>query len=118
VLARQGDNASAEHWLRRANDAGEPKGLYNLGYLLEQRGDLAGAEHCWRRAAEAGEGHAMFNLGFMLMNRDDLAGAESWWSRAAAAGHPAPHTTSRACAKSATASPRVMLLHLYRKVQH
>jgi TPR repeat protein len=47
-LGGRGDATAAEQWLRRADDAGEARGTYNLGLLRAQRGDTTCPEHCWR----------------------------------------------------------------------
>jgi hypothetical protein len=80
---------SAQRAFFRAAEAGDARGMFNLGYLLEKRGDEAEAESWYRRAADAGNAAAMTNLGILLKERGDEAAAEVWWRRAAAAGSAA-----------------------------
>jgi TPR repeat protein len=67
---------------RRADQAGDANGAFNLGVLLEEQGDVTGAEAAYRRAEERGHAAALSNLGVLLEERGDLAGAEGAYRRA------------------------------------
>jgi TPR repeat protein len=48
----RGEVAEAEHWWRRAAEAGESDAMDHLALLLKARGHTAGAEQWCRRAAD------------------------------------------------------------------
>jgi TPR repeat protein len=82
------ENAREERAYRRADEAGDPVGAFNLGVLLHRRGDLAGARAAYERAERRGDHDAGFNLGVLLYEVGDLDGAEAVWRRCIARGHP------------------------------
>jgi uncharacterized protein len=87
LLQQRDELEEAEHWWRRAANAGLHDAEYNLGLLLQQRDDLEEAEHWLRRAANAGLHDAEYNLGSLLYLRGNLEEAEHWLRRAANAGN-------------------------------
>lgn len=81
-LAEERDEAL--YWLRRAAEAGEPRGMRLLGDLLADHGELGEAREWWTRAAEADDATAATTLGRFLA-RDDPGAALPWLLQAAEA---------------------------------
>jgi tetratricopeptide (TPR) repeat protein len=79
---------SADRAYRRADQAGEATGAFNLGVLLHQRGDLRGAREAYERAERRGDRDAAFNLVVLLYGAGDLDGAEAAWRRSGSRGDP------------------------------
>ena len=71
----------AELTYRRADEAGDAGGAFNLGVLLYQRGEFAAAAAAYERAELRGDRDAAFNLGVLLYEQGDLDGAEAAWRR-------------------------------------
>ena len=71
----------AELTYRRADEAGDPVGAFNLGVLLYKRGEFAAAAAAYERAELRGNRDAAFNLGVLLYEQGDLDGAEAAWRR-------------------------------------
>ena len=44
---QQGNTAEAEHWWRKAAEAGDTDAMHNLGVMLYNQGKITHAEH-WR----------------------------------------------------------------------
>jgi TPR repeat protein len=86
VLQRRGNAAEAEHWYRKAAEAGIPDAAHSLAWLLNQGGRTGEAERWYRQAAEAGITDAMARLAGLLKDAGDTAGAETWYRRAVAGG--------------------------------
>ncbi|WP_051870777.1 tetratricopeptide repeat protein [Streptomyces anulatus] len=78
----------AELFYRRAAEAGDTDGMFNLGILLADAGRREEAEAVYRRAAEAAHPDAMVNLGALLAATGRRGEAESVYRQAAEAGHP------------------------------
>ncbi|MGW9304791.1 tetratricopeptide repeat protein [Streptomyces cyaneofuscatus] len=79
-----GDLGAAEHWYRKAADAGDLEAAAVVGELLVSGDATAEAIPYLETAAEAGIVRAQYRLGKVL-----AAGAMSWLTRAAEAGHRA-----------------------------
>ena len=65
------DYKQAVRWYRKAAEAGNAEGMYNLGgmYLYgRSRAGLQAGPHWYRKAAEAGSASGMNNLGLMYQN--------------------------------------------------
>ena len=86
---------SAEAGYRRADEASDAVGAFNLGVLLQQRRDLEGARAAYERAERRGDPDAAFNLGVLLYDAGDLDGAEAAWRRSVHHGHP--HAAANLC---------------------
>ena len=71
----------AELTYRRADEAGDAVGAFNLGVLLYKRGEFAAAAAAYERAELRGNRDAAFNLGVLLYEQGDLDGAEAAWRR-------------------------------------
>ena len=77
----------AELTYRRADEAGDAGGAFNLGVLLHQRRDFAAAAAAYGRAEARGDRDAAFNLGVLLYEQGDLDGAEAAWRRCMSRHH-------------------------------
>ncbi|MFE4173988.1 tetratricopeptide repeat protein [Streptomyces sp. NPDC056909] len=90
LLRGWGDETGAEHWYRKAIDAGDPtaSGANNLGNLLRDQGRPDDAVPWWTRAAEQGAVASMVSLGALAYERGDTALAERWFRAAITAGDP------------------------------
>jgi TPR repeat protein len=77
-----GDLEEALVAYRRADELGDPSGVFNLGLLLAERGDVTRALAAFRRADELGDGAGAANHGLLLERRGDLDGALAAYRRA------------------------------------
>ncbi|RAK56800.1 SEL1-like repeat protein [Phenylobacterium deserti] len=100
----------ARRWYQRAAQAGDTKGMYNLG-LLYYRGlggpqDLPGAVSWFRKAADRGVVNAQYNLGLIYQSASgvplDYPEAYKWFSIAAASGDVAARESALALEKKLT----------------
>jgi TPR repeat protein len=87
LLLDQERTAEAERYYRRAADAEDLDGIYNLAVLLHERGDVEEAERWYETAAGRRDQDAMFGLGVLHKERGDYEGADDWYLRAAELGH-------------------------------
>jgi TPR repeat protein len=82
---RQGREPEAEHWFRKAADAGDSAAMFNLGVLRHEQGNDDEAEQWMRRAADAGDPDAMRHVGILLHGQGKESEAEQWRRKAAEA---------------------------------
>jgi TPR repeat protein len=68
---------------RKADEAGDPAGAYNLGVVLQTKGEMEEAEEAFRRADERGHPMAPYALGEMLEERGDHEAAREAFERSA-----------------------------------
>ncbi|MEU4178285.1 tetratricopeptide repeat protein [Streptomyces sp. NPDC026589] len=79
--------AIAELCYRRAAEAGDTDGMFNLGILLADTGRTDEAEAAYRQAVEAGHPDAMVNFGVLVAASGRRGEAEAICRQAADAGH-------------------------------
>lgn len=88
MVAKRGDHAEAERWLRHAAEAGHLKAMNDLGAMLIKLGRAIEGEHWIRRGAEAGDPDGMYNFGIHSALRGDVTEARRWLRAALQAGRP------------------------------
>lgn len=84
IHTRSAQPGAAEHWYRKAAEAGDTEAAATLGELLASRDAAAEAIPYLEQAAEAGIVRAQYRLGMVLATL-----AQRWLGRAAETGHTA-----------------------------
>ena len=87
-LNAAGHHYGAGYWYTRAGEAGDDRGMYQLGLMAQGDGDAAAARNWHLLAAVKGNAYSMWELAVVASDNGDQEKAERWCRRAAGMGHP------------------------------